>query len=124
MITIGESFELLLETLKHSNSNVLTLSDELIEYYLLEEFAIEAPAYLSKFTLDRLSNEGIIDEEILGKCRELQSVYFLVDQIKVWNSPSIKKSSEWKEIFSLSDQICELIHKKWTDEEIEYLKTL
>lgn len=124
MITIGESFELLLETLKHSNSNVITLSDELIEYYLLEEFAIEAPAYLSKFTLDRLSNEGIIDEEILGKCRELQSVYFLVDQIKVWNSPSIKKSSEWKEIFSLSDQICELIHKKWTDEEIEYLKTL
>ncbi|WP_413366198.1 hypothetical protein [Lysinibacillus sp. 3P01SB] len=124
MITIGESFELLLETLKHSNSNVLTLSDELIEYYLLEEFAIEAPAYLSKFTLDRLSNEGIIDEEILGKCRELQSVYFLVDQIKVWDSPSIKKSSEWNEIFSLSDQICELIHKKWTDEEIEYLKTL
>ncbi|KGR85307.1 hypothetical protein [Lysinibacillus odysseyi] len=123
-MTIGESFELLLETLKHSNSNVLTLSDELIEYYLLEEFAIEAPAYLSKFTLDRLSNEGIIDEEILGKCRELQSVYFLVDQIKVWDSPSIKKSSEWNEIFSLSDQICELIHKKWTDEEIEYLKTL
>lgn len=91
MITIGKSFGLLLETLKHSNSNVLTLSDELIEYYLLEEFAIEAPAYLSKFTLDRLSNEGIIDEEILGKCRKLQSVYFLVDQIKVWDTPSIKK---------------------------------
>lgn len=124
MISIGESFELLLETLKHSNSNVLTLSDDLMEYYLLEEFAIEAPAYLSKFTLDRLSNEGIIDEEILGKCRKLQGIYFLVDQIKVWDSPSIKKSSEWKEIFSFSDQICELIHKKWTDEEIEYLKTL
>lgn len=124
MITIGESFELFLETLKHSNSNVLTLSDELIEYYLLEEFAMEAPAYLSEFTLDRLRNEGIIDEEILGKSKKLQSVYFLIDQMKVWNSLSIKKSSEWKEIFSLSDQICELIHKKWTDEEIEYLKTL
>ncbi|MFS0881492.1 hypothetical protein [Metabacillus niabensis] len=124
MITIGESFELFLETLKHSNSNVLTLSDELIEYYLLEEFAMEAPAYLSEFTLDRLRSEGIIDEEILGKSKKLQSVYFLIDQMKVWNSLSIKKSSEWKEIFSLSDQICELIHKKWTDEEIEYLKTL
>lgn len=124
VITIGESFELFLETLKHSNPNVLTLSDELIEYYLLEGFAIEAPAYLSKFTLDRLSKEGIIDKEILGESKRLQSVYFLIDQMKVWDSPSIKKSSEWKEVFSLSDKICELVHKKWTDEEIEYLKTL
>lgn len=124
MISIGESFKLFLETLKHSNSNVLTLSDDLMEYYLLEEFAIEAPAYLSEFTLDRLVNEGIIDEEIFEKSKKLKDVYFSMNQMKVWDSSSIKKSSEWKEIFSLSDQICELIHKKWTDKEIEYLKTI
>ncbi|MGC7931663.1 hypothetical protein ACP3VS_24070 [Lysinibacillus sp. VIII_CA] len=124
MISIGESFKLFLETLKHSNSNVLTLSDDLIEYYLLEEFAIEAPAYLSEFTLDRLVNEGIIDEEIFEKSKKLKDVYFSMNQMKVWDSSSIKKSSEWKEIFSLSDQICELIHKKWTGKEIEYLKTI
>lgn len=47
-----------------------------------------------------------------------------MNQMKVWDSSSIKKSSEWKEIFSLSDQICELINKKWTGKEIEYLKTI
>ncbi|GAB1764623.1 hypothetical protein [Priestia megaterium] len=124
MISIGESFKLFLETLKHSNSNVLTLSDDLMEYYLLEEFAIEAPAYLSEFTLDRLASEGIIDEEIFEKSKKLKDVYFSMNQMKVWDSSSIKKSSEWKEIFSLSDQICELINKKWTGKEIEYLKTI
>ncbi|MDT0145717.1 hypothetical protein ABEY63_12225 [Priestia aryabhattai] len=124
MISIGESFKLFLETLKHSNSDVLTLSDDLMEYYLLEEFAIEAPAYLSEFTLDRLASEGIIDEEIFEKSKKLKDVYFSMNQMKVWDSSSIKKSSEWKEIFSLSDQICELINKKWTGKEIEYLKTI
>lgn len=124
MISIGESFKLFLETLKHSNSNVLTLSDDLMEYYLLEEFAIEAPAYLSEFTLDRLASEGIIDEEIFEKSKKLKDVYFSMNQMKVWDSSSIKKSSEWKEIFSLSNQICELINKKWTGKEIEYLKTI
>ncbi|AKP77801.1 hypothetical protein ACLZHR_13810 [Priestia aryabhattai] len=124
MISIGESFKLFLETLKHSNSNVLTLSDDLMEYYLLEEFAIEAPAYLSEFTLDRLASEGIIDEEIFEKSKKLKDVYFSMNQMKVWDSSSIKKSSEWKEIFSLSDQICELINKKWIGKEIEYLKTI
>ncbi|USD14120.1 hypothetical protein ND894_19330 [Priestia megaterium] len=124
MISIGESLKLFLETLKHSNSNVLTLSDDLMEYYLLEEFAIEAPAYLSEFTLDRLASEGIIDEEIFEKSKKLKDVYFSMNQMKVWDSSSIKKSSEWKEIFSLSDQICELINKKWTGKEIEYLKTI
>ncbi|AUO14467.1 MULTISPECIES: hypothetical protein [Priestia] len=124
MISIGESFKLFLETLKHSNSNVLTLSDDLMEYYLLEEFAIEAPAYLSEFTLDRLASEGIIDEEIFEKSKKLKDVYFSMNQMKVWDSSSIKKSSEWKEIFSLSDQICELINKKWTGKEIEYLETI
>ncbi|MBY0077592.1 hypothetical protein ABE036_13400 [Priestia aryabhattai] len=124
MISIGESFKLFLETLKHSNSDVLTLSDDLMEYYLLEEFAIEAPAYLSEFTLDRLASEGIIDEEIFEKSKKLKDVYFSMNQMKVWDSSSIKKSSEWKEIFSLSNQICELINKKWTGKEIEYLKTI
>ena len=124
MISIGESFKLFLETLKHSNSDVLTLSDDLMEYYLLEEFAIEAPAYLSEFTLDRLASEGIIDEEIFEKSKKLKDVYFSMNQMKVWDSSSIKKSSEWKEIFSLSDQICELINKKWTGKEIEYLETI
>lgn len=76
MMIMGESFQLFLETLKHSNSNVLTLSDDLMEYYLLEEFAIEAPAYLSEFTLDRLANEGLIDEEIFKKSIKLKDVYF------------------------------------------------
>jgi len=124
VISIGELFKLFLETLKHSNSNVLTLSDDLMEHYLLEEFAIEAPAYLSKFTLDRLANEGIIDEEIFEKSKKLKDVYFSMNQMKVWDSFSIKKSSEWKGVFSLSDQICELIDKKWTGKEIEYLKTI
>lgn len=124
MIRVGESFDLFLETLKHSNSTVLNLSDELIEYYLLEEFAIEAPAYLSEFTLSRLLNEGIIDANILEKGKTLQKMYLSMDQMKNWDSSSIKESSEWEKIITLSTQIFELVRQKWTEEEIEYLKTL
>lgn len=99
MISIGESFKLFLETLKHSNSDVLTLSDDLMEYYLLEEFAIEAPAYLSEFTLDRLASEGIIDEEIFEKSKKLKDVYFSMNQMKVWDSSSIKKAQSGKKFF-------------------------
>ncbi len=124
MLRVGESFGLFLETLKHSNSEVLNLSDEMIEYYLLEEFAIEAPAYLSEFTLNRLLNEGIIDANILGKGKTLQKMYLSIDQMKNWDSSSIAESSEWRKIIALSTQIFELVHQKWTEEEIEYLKTL
>ncbi len=124
MITVGKSFELFLETLKHSNSNVLKQDDDIIEYYLLEEFAIEAPAFLSDFTLERLENEGIIDRKIKNLGTDLQKKYFLIDQKKNWDVCAIKESQEWKEILELSDQISKLIHEKWTDEEIAYLKTI
>lgn len=124
MIRVGESFDLFLETLKHSNSEVLNLSDELIEYYLLEEFAIEAPAYLSEFTLNRLLNEGIIDANILEKGKTLQKMYLSMDQMKNWDASFIKESSEWGEIITLSTKIFELVRQKWTEEEIKYLKTL
>ncbi|ALS36915.1 hypothetical protein ABID30_001882 [Enterococcus rotai] len=124
MITVGKSFELFLETLKHSNSNVLKQDDDIIEYYLLEEFAIEAPAFLSDFTLERLENEGIIDRKIKNLGTDLQKKYFLIDQKKNWDVCAIKESQEWKEILEFSDQISKLIHEKWTDEEIAYLKTI
>lgn len=124
MITLGESFDLFLETLKHSNSSTLSLSDIEIENYLLEEFAIEAPAYLSQFTLERLENEGIIDSEIVNKSRQLQNRYLSMDAMKQWNANSIKSSKEWHEIFILSDEIIKMVHAKWTDDEISYLKSI
>lgn len=124
MIRVGESFDLFLETLKHSNSEVLNLSDELIEYYLLEEFAIEAPSFLSEITLSRLLNEDIIDANILEKGKTLRKMYLSMDQMKNWDSSSIKESSEWRKITTLSTQLFELVRQKWTEEEIEYLKTL
>lgn len=124
MITVGKSFELFLETLTHSNPSVLRQEDDMIEHYLLEEFAIEAPAFLSDFTLERLENEGIIDGQIKKMSKELQQKYFVIDQIKSWNISSIKASYEWQELIELSGRISKLVHEKWTDEEIEYLKTI
>lgn len=121
-ITIGQSLDFFLDTLLKSSSKNLKLSDEVLEHYLLEEFATGAPAFFSDFTLNRLEDGGIIDDEIVKKSKMLQKKYLLVDSLKVWDASSIRKSEEWKEIMHLSDEIKELIDEKWTEEEIEYLK--
>lgn len=123
-IHIGKSFELILDTLSQCGSDILKLSDEMIGHYVLEECIIGATSFFNKFTLERLESAGIIDSEISEKTTSLQRKLINLDNTDLWNVQSIKNNPKWKEIMGLSNEIKELIYRKWNDEEIAYLITL
>lgn len=124
MIISGKLFELFLETLNHSNSKILEKDDVVIENLIFDEFSIEAPAFLSKTTLDRLKDEGIIDTIIKEKSKQLQKEFLSLDSQQIWTAEMVKNNPDWYRLFSMSDEISRLVHNKWTKDEIEYLKTL
>lgn len=68
-------YELFKNTLKECGTDILLESEEIIEYKLFEEFAIDAVSFLHENMLDALFDEGMIDDEIYEKCKELRSFY-------------------------------------------------
>lgn len=107
-------------TLKQCGTDILKMSDDMIEHNILEEFIIGATSFFSKYTLDRLEGEGIIDENIYDKSCLLQKMIMALDNSKLWNVESIKSTQEWKEVLELSDEIKMLISGRWSEEEMEY----
>jgi len=124
MITVGQSFKQYMLTLSQCSFDTLKLSDELIQYIILEEFIIGSTSFFSKFTLDRLKNEGIIDDNIYNKSSLLQGMVMNLDNSNLENIESIRSAFEWKDVLILSEDIIKLINNKWTKDEIEYLYTV
>lgn len=97
------------------------LSDEELEYKIFEEWAIDYPAALSQYTREVLIDNDIIDRDLSLLSKQLQTKLFELDGGVLWNAKALKTTPEWKEVLRLSDEIKELIHQKWTDEELAYL---
>ncbi|MBC1499648.1 hypothetical protein HB943_03460 [Listeria weihenstephanensis] len=123
-ISVGKSFELYLDTLSQCGEETLKLADIEVEHLILEEFIIGATAFFSKYTLERLEENGIIDAEISEKSKLLQRKIMEFDGTELWNVHSIRSASEWANIILLSDEIKNKINQKWTTEEIEYLYSI
>lgn len=122
-LTIEQSFDFYLGSLERCGVHLLEMVEEDIEYEIFEEFETEHPASLSRYTLDVLESNGIIDENIAQLSKELQTKLLILERgNSLWNVDALKKSSKWKEILQLSDEIKELIHRKWSNEELEYLR--
>lgn len=81
-------------------------------------------AYLSPYTLDRLENEGIIDKDIYDISKNIRNELFKMINGPLWNIDSVKISEEWKNIFENLRKLDVLVHGKWSEEEIAYLKTI
>lgn len=92
--------------------------------YVFEDFLSDVVAYLGPYTLDRLVNEGIIDGNIYDISKSINDEIFDMINGAEWNVCSVKKSKRWNKIFDDLSKLDNLIHEKWTDEEIEYLKTM
>ena len=120
-ITIGQSFRLYMLTLKQCGLDILKMPDDMIEYNILQEFIIGATSCFSKFTLDKLEENGIIDDDIYNKSKLLQQKVMNLDNSNFWNVESIKDTQEWRKVLELSDEIKALISTRWTEEEIDYL---
>lgn len=122
-LTIGESFNGFFNSLKVKN-NLENMTDQELYNYIFEDFLGDIVAYLSPYTLDRLENEGIIDEDIYSLAKNIRNELFEMINGPLWNVNSVKISKEWSEIFEDLKKIDILVRKKWTEEEIEYLKTI
>jgi len=122
-LTTEQSFDFYLTSLERCGMHILELTNNEIEYQIFEELAMDYPGSLSKYTLTVLEESGIIDENIAHLSKDLQTKLLILERGNLlWNVDALKKSAEWKEMFQLSDEIKELIHQKWSDEELVYLR--
>lgn len=100
------------------------MSDEELYNYIFEVFLGDIVAYLSPYTLERLDSEGIIDEDIYAISKNLRNELLEMINGPLWNIASVKNSDEWTNIFEGLKKLDALVHKKWTEEEISYLKNM
>lgn len=121
-LTTEQSFEYYLSSLNRLSLNTINLEDKEIEYEIFEELVIDYPAAFSQYTRDVLEENDIIDRNISLLSKQLQTKLLELQRGDVlWNVKAVKTAPAWKEIFQLSDEIKELIHQKWTDEELDFL---
>ena len=110
-LTIEQSFEFYLSSLKRCGFHLLELTNDEIYYQIFDEFATEYPASLSEYTLERLENEGRITSTIRELSKMLQERLLKVDNTLQWNVDSLRASKEWQEILYLSDEIKKLVYR-------------
>ncbi|MBC1977260.1 hypothetical protein IBB80_02040 [Listeria marthii] len=122
-LTVGDSFNGFLNSLK-VRKDIKIMSDEELYNYIFEVFLGDIVAYLSPYTLDRLEAEGIIDEDIYAMSKNLRNELLEMINGPSWNIASVKSSDEWANTFEGLKKLDALVHKKWTEEEISYLKNM
>lgn len=106
MLSIEERYGLFKNTLEECGTDILSENDDIIEYKLFEEFAVDAVSFLHENMLDALLNEGMIDDDIYEKCKELRKLYLsMQSNSSLLNVSGIRASAEWKILMQLSDEI-------------------
>ncbi|MBC2237258.1 hypothetical protein [Listeria innocua] len=123
-LTVGGKFDWYIDTLEKSGMFILELSNEEIETFIFEDFIVGVTSFFSKNNLSELKANEIIDEDMEKNAYLLREKVLKIDNTDLWNINSVRQSSEWLDIFRRSDELKRQLKKRWSDEEIEYLKTL
>ncbi|AYY78997.1 TPA_asm: hypothetical protein GGA60_13415 [Listeria monocytogenes] len=123
-LTVGGKFDWYIDTLEKSGMFILELSNEEIETFIFEDFIVGVTSFFSKNNLSELKANEIIDEDMEKNAYLLREKVLKIDNTDLWNINSVRESSEWLDIFRRSDELKRQLKERWSDEEIEYLKTL
>ena len=123
-LSLGEKFDWFIDTLNKSGMFILNLSNKEIETFIFEDLIVGITSFFSKNNLIELKEDELIDEEIEKKAYLLRKKILTIDNTNLWNIDSVRRSPEWLDIFELSDELKKKLHERWSDEEIEYLKTI
>ncbi|MBP1040113.1 hypothetical protein I6N95_03720 [Vagococcus sp. BWB3-3] len=123
-LTLGGKFDWFIDTLEKSGTFILELSDEEIETFIFEDFIVGVTSFFSKNNLIELKENGLIDEDIEKAACLIRKKVLDIDNTSLWSIDSVRQSSEWLDILSLSDELKNRLHERWSNEEIEYLKTI
>ncbi len=106
MLSIDECYELYKKTLEECGSDILLEEEEVVAYKLFEEFATDAISFLHESLLDVLLDNGMIDNEIYEKSRELRKKYLSIEaDSTLLNVKAVRTAQKWKELLILSDEI-------------------
>jgi len=117
-ITVGRLFEFYLDTLDKCGSHVKNLPDNMIEYYIFEEFVVGATTFFQENSLDKLLHHRIIDDKIYASSKELRARMLELEGTDKWNIISVKNSIEWNSLMQIADQIKQEISERWSEEDI------
>jgi len=123
-LTIEQSFDFYLNSLKRCGLHLLEMTEDEIYYQIFDEFATEYPASLSQYTLDRLESEGLIDSQVSELSKLLQKKLLEIDNTDHWDIDKVKHSEKWKKILELSDEVKKLVYQYQRDMwgiELEYV---
>ncbi|EHH9928816.1 hypothetical protein J8Q01_002540 [Listeria monocytogenes] len=123
-LTVDGKFDWYIDTLEKSGMFILELSNEEIETFIFEDFIVGVTSFFSKNNLSELKANEIIDEDMEKNTYLLREKVLKIDNTDLWNINSVRQSSEWLDIFRRSDELKRQLKERWSDEEIEYLKTL
>ncbi|MBC1568156.1 hypothetical protein HCJ20_04425 [Listeria sp. FSL L7-1425] len=123
-LTVGGKFDWFIDTLEKSGMFILELSNEEIETFIFEDFIVGVTSFFSKNNLDELKANEIIDADMERNAYLLREKVLKIDNTNLWNINSVRQNSEWLDIFRRSDELKRQLKERWSDEEIEYLKTL
>ncbi|EHC2217965.1 hypothetical protein JTZ08_002712 [Listeria monocytogenes] len=123
-LTVGGKFDWYIDTLEKSGMFILELSNEEIETFIFEDFIVGVTSFFSKNNLSELKANEIIDEDMEKNAYLLREKVLKIDNTDLWNINSVRQSSEWLDIFRRFDELKRQLKERWSDEEIEYLKTL
>lgn len=123
-LTLGGKFDWFMDTLEKSGMFILKLSNEEIETFIFEDLIVGVTSFFSKNNLIELKENGLIDENIEEQAALFREKVLNLDNTSLWNISSVRQSSEWFDVFKLSDDMKNELHERWSDEEIEYLKTI
>lgn len=123
-LSLGEKFDWFIDTLNKSGMFILDLSNKEIETFIFEDLIVGVTSFFSKNNLIELKENGLIDGDIEEKAYLLREKILSIDNTDLWNVDSVRQSSEWLDIFELSDELKKQLYNRWSDEEIKYLKTI
>ena len=123
-ISLEKKFDLYMDSLEKFGALLLTMSDEMIDYYVFEEADICVASFMSKENMQELLDEGIIDDNIYEKSLLLNEEFIGFRETELWNVNSVKKDNRWHQLLCLSDEILKLIYERWEAEDMKILRDI
>lgn len=126
-LTVQERYAWFVESLKDMGIHLLDLSDDLIGFYVFEEFDADSRSCLCETSLSILLNEQLISPEIYEQALELSRQYRELENSPLSSVEAVKTAPRWRELMLLSDRIKEQLNlsdEYRLNEEYRYLNPI
>lgn len=120
-LTTGELFERYINTLTQLSNGLMQNDNLNIEDSIFDVFFGGIISYFHSSSLEALTNDGMIDEQIERKSLELRLVVMDLRETDFWSVEMFKTRVGWEDVIKLCKELEVLIMERWSQEELKYL---